>query len=110
VELIDKHGVDVILDTVSRLSEDAGADITVSTAHKAKGREWSSVRIAEDVTEPEDPENVDAAGEPPTSQDRRGRSPPRLRRRHPSTAPSRPRWTLLDQPAPRRQPQPHPSA
>lgn len=64
MELIDKHGVDVILDTVSRLSDEAGADITVSTAHKAKGREWSSVRIAEDFTEPEDPENVDAVGEP----------------------------------------------
>ncbi|MGH3773799.1 MAG: UvrD-helicase domain-containing protein [Pseudonocardiaceae bacterium] len=64
VELIDEHGVDVILDTVSRLSDEAGADITVSTTHKAKGREWSSVRIAEDFTEPEDPENVDAAGEP----------------------------------------------
>lgn len=64
VELIDKHGVDVILDTVSRLSRDADADITVSTAHKAKGREWSSVRISDDFTEPEDPENVDTAGEP----------------------------------------------
>ncbi|MGH3974947.1 MAG: UvrD-helicase domain-containing protein [Pseudonocardiaceae bacterium] len=64
VELIDKYGVDVILDTVSRLSDDADADITVSTAHKAKGREWPSVRIAEDFTEPEDPENVDAMGEP----------------------------------------------
>ncbi len=64
VELIDEHGVDVILDTVSRLSDETGADITVSTTHKAKGREWSSVRIAEDFTEPEDPENVDSAGEP----------------------------------------------
>lgn len=64
IDLIDDHGVDVILETVSRLSAEVGADIIVSTAHKAKGREWSSVRIADDFTEPEDPEEVDADGEP----------------------------------------------
>ncbi len=36
----------------------------MSTVHKAKGREWSTVRIAEDFTEPLDPDNLDAAGEP----------------------------------------------
>jgi hypothetical protein len=64
VEVIDEHGVDVVLDTLSQLSDEAAAEVTVSTVHKAKGREWSSVRIAEDFTEPQDPDNVDAAGEP----------------------------------------------
>jgi hypothetical protein len=64
VEVIDEHGVDVILDTLAQLSDETGADVTVSTIHKAKGREWSTVRIAEDFTEPQDPEKVDAAGEP----------------------------------------------
>jgi superfamily I DNA/RNA helicase len=29
-------------------AEEEGADVVISTAHKAKGREWSSVRIADD--------------------------------------------------------------
>lgn len=60
VEVIDKYGVDVVLDTLSRLSDEAHADVTVSTAHSAKGREWSSVRIARDFTEPV---TVDDSGE-----------------------------------------------
>ncbi|MFF5992887.1 UvrD-helicase domain-containing protein [Prauserella flavalba] len=64
VEVIDEHGVDVVLDTLSQLSDEAAAEVTVSTVHKAKGREWSSVRIAEDFTEPQDPDNCDPEGEP----------------------------------------------
>jgi hypothetical protein len=64
VDVIDEHGVDVVLDVISRLSEETGAEVTVSTVHKAKGREWSSVRIANDFTEPEDPDNIDRTGEP----------------------------------------------
>jgi hypothetical protein len=72
VDLVDEHGVDAILDTVSRLSDERAAEITVSTAHKAKGREWPSVRIAEDFVEPEDPDNLDSSGRPrpgPITQD-----------------------------------------
>ncbi|MGH3931922.1 MAG: 3'-5' exonuclease [Pseudonocardiaceae bacterium] len=64
VDVIDDHGVDVVLDVISRLSDEASAEVTVSTVHKAKGREWSSVRIADDFPEPEDPDNVDAEGAP----------------------------------------------
>src|SRR5262249_51779683 len=53
VDVIDEHGVDIILDTIGRLSEEALADVTVSTVHKAKGREWSTVRISYDFPEPE---------------------------------------------------------
>lgn len=35
------------------LPEDS-AEVTVSTAHRAKGREWARVRIADDFTAPED--------------------------------------------------------
>ncbi len=64
VDLVDEHGVDVILDAVDRLSVEQGADIVVSTAHKAKGREWASVRIGEDFTEPVDQEETDEHGNP----------------------------------------------
>lgn len=35
-----------------------------STAHKAKGSEWASVRIGEDFTEPVDQEESDENGDP----------------------------------------------
>ncbi|WP_370936216.1 UvrD-helicase domain-containing protein [Amycolatopsis sp. cg13] len=64
VEVIDEHGVDVVLATLDRLTAEADAEITVSTAHAAKGREWSAVRIADDFTEPVDPDSTGPAGEP----------------------------------------------
>ncbi|MFD8338978.1 hypothetical protein ACFV42_41035 [Streptomyces solisilvae] len=36
----------VVLATLSQLSAETVGKVTVSTAHSAKGREWSSVRIA----------------------------------------------------------------
>ena len=62
VELVDEHGVDVILDAVARLADEERAEVTVSTAHRAKGREWSTVRIANDFSAPEAEE--DDKGEP----------------------------------------------
>lgn len=64
VDLVDEHGVDVILAAVDRLAFEQGADIVVSTAHKAKGREWASVRIGDDFNEPVDPEETDEDGNP----------------------------------------------
>jgi len=52
VELIDDHGVDALLEAVDKLSDERHAQLTVSTAHKAKGREWNTIRIADDFTEP----------------------------------------------------------
>ena len=55
VNLVDKHGPDVIIDTINRLTRDESrADIVISTAHKAKGREWRSVQIAGDFREPKE--------------------------------------------------------
>ncbi|WP_308432189.1 ATP-binding domain-containing protein [Streptomyces cinnamoneus] len=45
---------------VDRLGAENACDVTVSTVHKAKGREWPSVRIGEDFAEPE----PDALGRP----------------------------------------------
>jgi superfamily I DNA/RNA helicase len=64
VEVIDEHGADVVLHTLSRLAAETHAEVVVSTAHAAKGREWPSVRIADDFPEPVDPENTDLNGEP----------------------------------------------
>ncbi|WP_433235273.1 UvrD-helicase domain-containing protein [Streptosporangium sp. CA-135522] len=52
VNLIDSHGADIVLETVSRLVPEDRADVTVSTGHKAKGREWHRVTVADDFPEP----------------------------------------------------------
>jgi hypothetical protein len=58
VSLVDKHGPDMIIDTLQRLTRDeARADVIVSTAHKAKGREWDSVKVAGDFREPKKDED-----------------------------------------------------
>ncbi|GAA4561217.1 UvrD-helicase domain-containing protein [Streptomyces collinus] len=50
VELVDTHGADAILAAVSGLAPETHASVSVSTVHKAKGREWGSVRVADDFT------------------------------------------------------------
>ncbi|MFE7856339.1 UvrD-helicase domain-containing protein [Streptomyces sp. NPDC057403] len=52
VDLVDTHGPDTILTAVSELDDEAHADVTVSTAHKAKGREWPTVKIGTDFPQP----------------------------------------------------------
>lgn len=54
VDLVDKFGIDTILGALESMPSEAAADVIVSTAHKAKGREWESVRLAGDFpTEPD---------------------------------------------------------
>lgn len=52
VELVDTHGPEAIIAAVDALIDEAKAEVTVSTAHKAKGREWPKVRIADDFPPP----------------------------------------------------------
>ncbi|MEU3002233.1 MULTISPECIES: UvrD-helicase domain-containing protein [unclassified Streptomyces] len=64
VDLVDTHGTDAILNAVHRLNPENTADVTVSTAHKSKGREWASVKIADDFTPPRDTDQKDDHGQP----------------------------------------------
>jgi hypothetical protein len=73
VKLIDDYGPDALIAAIDRLVDDPSAvgnkpialstqtpDVVVSTAHKAKGREWASVLIGEDFFPPKkDPETGD---------------------------------------------------
>jgi hypothetical protein len=52
VKLIDRHGPEAIVDAIRACVPEGEADRTISTAHKAKGREWSSVLVADDFREP----------------------------------------------------------
>lgn len=58
VNLIESYGVDKVIQIVDSMVDERYADLVLSTAHKAKGREWSSVKIATDFREP-DEEDVD---------------------------------------------------
>ena len=52
VRLIDDYGPEAVLRAVNSLVEEKYADVIVSTAHRAKGREWDTVLIADDFSEP----------------------------------------------------------
>src|SRR5260370_25621446 len=52
VQLVDAHGPEAIIHAVERLSDERRAQVIVSTAHKAKGREWSRVGIGPGVSGP----------------------------------------------------------
>lgn len=64
VELLDEHSADSVLRALRCLSREETAETTVSTAHRAKGREWPSVRIAADFTEPDELEETGEDGAP----------------------------------------------
>jgi len=52
VGLVNRYGAAEVIRACDGLVDERYADLVVSTAHKAKGREWGSVRIATDFSEP----------------------------------------------------------
>ncbi|HMH76879.1 MAG TPA: UvrD-helicase domain-containing protein [Candidatus Udaeobacter sp.] len=52
VDLIQEHGADAVIHAVKSLSDEKSAQVTVSTAHKSKGREWATVKIGPDFYPP----------------------------------------------------------
>ncbi|KFG02500.1 DNA helicase [Streptomyces scabiei] len=64
VNLVDTHGPDAILAAINQLTDEKTADVTVSTAHSAKGREWPTVRIGDDFPPPKDTDQHDTQGRP----------------------------------------------
>ncbi len=54
VRLIDNYGPETVMEVAQNSVDEESADLIVSTAHKAKGREWNRVRIASDFKAPED--------------------------------------------------------
>lgn len=54
VNLIDEFGVDRIIEALDNTTPEHRADVVVSTAHKSKGREWDSVKLADDFQETPD--------------------------------------------------------
>ena len=52
VKLIDTHGPEAIIAAIRGCVPETEAALAVSTAHKAKGREWGQVLVAGDFREP----------------------------------------------------------
>lgn len=52
VGLVDTYGVATIIEALERMCPELAADVVVSTAHKAKGREWATVQLADDFPDP----------------------------------------------------------
>lgn len=53
VDLVDEHTPEVILGALQHMPAEGRADVVISTAHKAKGREWSTVQVADDFPDPD---------------------------------------------------------
>jgi hypothetical protein len=58
VKLIDDYGTTDIIKAADALASEDTAELVVSTAHKAKGREWWKVRIHGDFREPKPDPNT----------------------------------------------------
>lgn len=58
VDLVDRFGARTIIAALEVMPRESDADLVVSTAHKAKGRQWNAVVLADDF--PADPPNPDA--------------------------------------------------
>jgi len=52
VKLVERYGTGTIIEALSNPVPEASCTEVVSTAHKAKGREWESVQLASDFPEP----------------------------------------------------------
>ena len=52
VQLVDEFGVRQIEKALANMPKELDAEVIVSTAHKAKGREWRRVRLADDFPPP----------------------------------------------------------
>lgn len=52
VNLIDEYGTDRIIDAIHKAVPEGPGVVTVSTAHKSKGREWGRVFVAGDFRQP----------------------------------------------------------
>lgn len=58
LKLIDNYGREKLLNTLESTTENPEeADVTITTAHKSKGLEWSKVRLANDFKCPSDQGN-----------------------------------------------------
>jgi superfamily I DNA/RNA helicase len=59
IDLVDRFGVESLVTALKRVVTESEADVVISTAHKAKGREWETVKLAGDYLHPTDMDTED---------------------------------------------------
>jgi superfamily I DNA/RNA helicase len=59
IDLVDRFGVESLVNALNAVVDEDKSDVVVSTAHKAKGREWDSVKLAGDYLHPSEMETED---------------------------------------------------
>lgn len=59
VNLVDRFGAGVIVGAIQSMPREDDADLVISTAHKAKGRQWRSVRLACDFNRDDPADSTD---------------------------------------------------
>ena len=65
VKLVDEFTTSTILEALDRMPSEAAAGLVISTAHKAKGREWHRVQLGNDFPDPvRDARAAGALGDP----------------------------------------------
>ena len=59
VDLVGKFGVQNLVEALRQVVPEGVSDVVVSTAHRAKGREWKTVKLAGDFLHPQDMDEED---------------------------------------------------
>lgn len=59
IQLVQNISVEQMLRCLAAAVEEKDAEVVISTAHRAKGREWNSVRLAGDFQHPDDMDTAD---------------------------------------------------
>jgi superfamily I DNA/RNA helicase len=54
IDLVDRFGVGALINALKQVVLESESDVLISTAHKAKGREWETVKLAGDYLHPTD--------------------------------------------------------
>ncbi len=59
IDLVDRFGVESLINALNAVVEEPASDVVISTAHKSKGREWNLVKLAGDYLHPSEMETED---------------------------------------------------
>ena len=59
IQLVENITVEQMLKCLAAAVEEKDSEVVISTAHRAKGREWNSVRLAGDFKHPDDMDTAD---------------------------------------------------
>lgn len=59
VKLVNDFGTEKIIGAIDQMPQEGRAEIVISTAHRSKGREWKSVKLANDFPQAADSDPAD---------------------------------------------------